>query len=174
MINRAAKFTIIFIAVLAAFTYAGDAATSPADESDDLARLVAAAAAPKVNICHSMGNGAFNLLNINERGLRGHARHAEDIYPVPEEGCPGGVCATIINVSITGGFPMPTVSWDDTVNSTASYVVEGFSTSTGWSPISAIVYHEGDGSYEVMFFTSFSITSYRVVASCGEISDEVS
>lgn len=41
-------------------------------------------------ICHATGSkkNPYVLLTVNANGLKGHSKHAGDIIPAPEEGCP--------------------------------------------------------------------------------------
>ena len=44
----------------------------------------------KINICHATGSddNPYNEITISVNGLNGHAFHEDDIFPVPEDGCP--------------------------------------------------------------------------------------
>jgi LPXTG-motif cell wall-anchored protein len=40
-----------------------------------------------VTVCHLLGNGSYHLLTMDDSALKAHVGH-DDIYPVPEGGCP--------------------------------------------------------------------------------------
>ncbi|HKZ43572.1 MAG TPA: hypothetical protein VJZ78_00880 [Anaerolineales bacterium] len=44
----------------------------------------------KITICHTAGieSNSYNEITVNINGMNGHGQHANDIFPVPEGGCP--------------------------------------------------------------------------------------
>ena len=44
----------------------------------------------KITICHATSSetNPYNEITISVNGLNGHGKHADDIIPMPEEGCP--------------------------------------------------------------------------------------
>ena len=47
----------------------------------------------QITVCHTTGNGIFELTPIDDSSLQGHLQHG-DIYPVPANGCPSGTTPT--------------------------------------------------------------------------------
>ena len=180
MIHRLAQTAVVLFALATivgtatAIAYGNEAATTaPSHTFDESARVVAAAGLGKVNICHSMGHGGFNLINVNEKALRAHENHG-DIYPVPPEGCPGDVCAEINDLAATP-FLFSTVTWSDGVNTTLSYTVEAGPGPAGpWTAYPAVL-SEADADYSKLILLSPTWTDayVRVVASCGIVSDVI-
>jgi len=92
------KNPFVFITVADDGAYSGHA-----NHADDVFNVSSAADCPqpptptptatpepgKVLLCHAIGDGKYELAEVTDSAdLDGHAAHADDIYPVPAEGCP--------------------------------------------------------------------------------------
>jgi len=176
MTQRIALLTLTLAAAVTVAACAGN--QSPTAPQADFAvnSLSAEAKLPKVAICHLTGNGSYNRIDINGNALPAHQSHG-DLFPgTPplNDACEVGACATFAGFTVTGSFPVVTASWTDTVNTTASYVVEGLYPDGSWQGLTSPIASEGDGTYEVGVFTFPFVTMYRVVSSCGAVSEAVS
>jgi hypothetical protein len=101
----------------------------------------------------------------------------------PGKGCKkdSGPCATFDGLAASTHF-FPIMSWRDTVNDSDSYFVEALQPPPGgtiaeWTRVSRDILQapdDGNGAeYAVQASPSPFATALRVVASCGETSDEI-
>lgn len=172
MTTRHALIALALVAVLGAVACSGDQSpTAPKIDYDIDTPLLAAGKLPKVNICHLTDDGSFNVININQNAVNGHTGHG-DIFPVPEEGCPSVACATIVGQATPGDFFRVTVSWIDSVNTTESYHIEFELAGGGWDNIGpATISSDPSGIYSEFVFVVPGTDTFRIVASCGAMSD---
>ncbi len=177
MIKRIAKFTVVFVAALAAFAYAvTETAAAPSADIDESISLVSAIAQrqEKVYICHAVG-GDFNLLHITERSLRGHANHPNDTDPTLDpQVCPGATCPdATISGATTFMVVWITVDWTNSDGNQAAndyFFQVGTSSNGPWSPDPAhVVSPDASGNYSATAVAPPGAVWARIEADCGNV-----